>query len=100
MIDPEAVRRLRERAIRLFPALADAEVQAAAGVRAATPDGLPLVGPMADGVMIARGARRNGWLLAPLIAEVVIERFAGPAGSAASKAFDPARFPTASLAHR
>ena len=92
-IDPEAVRTLRARAIRLFPALEQAEVQAQAGVRAATPDGLPLVGPMdAAGVLVARGARRNGWLMAPLIAEVVLERLTGPARSAAALAFDPARF--------
>jgi glycine oxidase len=92
-VDAEAVRTLRARAIRLFPALEHAEVQAQAGVRAATADGLPLVGPMeAAGVMVARGARRNGWLMAPLIAEVVLERMAGPARSAAAAAFDPARF--------
>ncbi len=92
-IDAEAVRTLRARAVRLFPALENAEVQAQAGVRAATADGLPLVGPMDEpGVLVARGARRNGWLMAPLIAEVVLERMAGPARSAAAAAFDPARF--------
>jgi glycine oxidase len=93
-IEAEAVERLRERAVRLFPALADAQLRAFAGVRAATPDGLPLVGPMGEpGVLVARGARRNGWLLAPLIAEVVIERMCGPATSTAAAAFDPARLP-------
>jgi glycine oxidase len=44
----------------------------AVGVRAATPDGLPLVGRSSTpGVWIAAGARRNGWLLAPLIAKVL-----------------------------
>jgi len=91
-IDAEAVARLRERAVRLFPALDNAEVVALAGVRAATPDGLPLVGPTLEpGVLVARGARRNGWLLAPLIAEVVLERLAGGALSAAAAAFDPGR---------
>jgi glycine oxidase len=42
------------------------------GVRASTPDGLPLVGWSArPGVMLAVGARRNGWLLAPLVAGLV-----------------------------
>jgi glycine oxidase len=42
------------------------------GVRASTPDGLPLVGWSATpGVMLAVGARRNGWLLAPLVADLV-----------------------------
>jgi glycine oxidase len=92
-VDAEAVSLLRARALRLFPALATADVQAVAGVRAATPDGLPLVGPDAEaGVLVARGARRNGWLLAPLIAQVLLERLGGGPRSAAALAFDPARF--------
>ncbi|MFM8819513.1 MAG: NAD(P)/FAD-dependent oxidoreductase [Phenylobacterium sp.] len=42
------------------------------GVRAATSDGLPLAGPSSrPGVFLAAGARRNGWLLAPLVARIV-----------------------------
>jgi glycine oxidase len=71
-VDAGQVGRLRAAAARLFPALADAPAQAAVGVRGATPDGLPLVGPSAaPGVLVAAGARRNGWLLAPLVAEIV-----------------------------
>lgn len=93
VVDADAVERLRARAARLFPALAHAEVRAQAGVRAATPDGLPLVGPTAEeGVLVARGARRNGWLLAPLVAEVLLDGLAGRPRSAAAAAFDPARF--------
>jgi glycine oxidase len=92
-VDDEAVERLRARATRLFPALAQAGVRAGAGVRAATADGLPLVGPSEDrDVLVARGARRNGWLLAPLIAEVLFDRLAGRPTTAAGSAFDPARF--------
>jgi glycine oxidase len=92
-IDPDAVARLAAGARRLFPALEAAEVEARAGVRAATPDGLPLVGPGdGEGEFIARGARRNGWLLAPLIAEVLLDRLAGRPISAAARAFDPGRF--------
>jgi glycine oxidase len=91
-IDPDAVARLAAGARRLFPALAAAAVEASAGVRAATPDGLPLVGPgEGDGVLVARGARRNGWLLAPLIAEVLLDRLMGRPVSAAARAFDPGR---------
>jgi glycine oxidase len=91
-IDPDAVERLRRSAAAFFPILADAPFIAVAGVRAATADGLPLVGPgRRPGVLVARGARRNGWLLAPLIAEVVIEHLRGGPPSAQSKAFDPAR---------
>jgi glycine oxidase len=97
-IDPEAVARLAAGARRLFPALEAAGVEARAGVRAATPDGLPLVGPSAteEGlvarVLVARGARRNGWLLAPLVAEVLLDRLTGRPVSVAAAAFDPGRF--------
>jgi glycine oxidase len=92
-IDPEAVARLAAGARRLFPSLETAGIEARAGVRAATPDGLPLVGAgETEGVLVARGARRNGWLLAPLIAEVLLDRLAGRPASGAAAAFDPGRF--------
>ncbi len=48
------------------------------GIRGATPDGLPLVGPSAaPGVWLAMGARRNGWLLAPLVAAMMRAYLAG-----------------------
>jgi len=82
-IDPAAVAALIRRAEALSPDLARAPWRAAAGVRGATPDGLPLVGrSTADRVILAVGARRNGWLLAPLIAAEVVraagERAPGP----------------------
>jgi glycine/D-amino acid oxidase-like deaminating enzyme len=43
-------------------------------------------------VLIARGARRNGWLLAPLIAEVLLDRLTGRPLSLAAQAFDAGRF--------
>lgn len=63
---------LQAAAARLLPAIADAVARAQAGIRAATPDGLPWVGPARDGsTLLAVGARRNGWLLAPLAAEAL-----------------------------
>jgi glycine oxidase len=48
------------------------------GIRGATPDGLPLVGPSAaPKVWLAMGARRNGWLLAPLVAAMMRAYLAG-----------------------
>jgi glycine oxidase len=92
-IDPDAVAQLRAGAARLFPQVAQAPALAAAAVRAATSDGLPLVGPSGPpGLILAQGARRNGWLLAPLIAEVVCDRLAQRAPSVAARAFDPRRF--------
>ena len=65
---------LRE-AYRLLPDVAEMElVEAAAGLRPATPDNLPLVGPGGlDGLVWATGHYRNGILLAPLTGEAVAE---------------------------
>jgi glycine oxidase len=95
-LDTAVLARLRAGAARLFPHLAEAPAKGRAGVRAATPDGLPLVGrsagPGRADVLLCTGARRNGWLLAPLAAEVVVRTLAGADPGAAGAAFDPRRF--------
>lgn len=48
-----------------------------AGVRGATPDGLPMAGAVGDGLHLALGPRRNGWLLGPLVAGVVADEVEG-----------------------
>ena len=92
-VDPAVVERLRASAIALLPHLAAASASGAAGVRASAPDGLPLVGPSSvAGVWLAMGARRNGWLLAPLIADGLIAQLAGAPPGAWTPRFDPQRF--------
>jgi glycine oxidase len=79
--------------LRLFPALRGAPVQMAAGVRAATPDGLPMAGASAaPGVMLAVGSRRNGWLLAPLVGQMVTACVTGRDPGPYAARLDPARF--------
>jgi glycine oxidase len=79
--------------LRLFPGLAGAPVDVAAGVRAATPDGLPMAGPSATaGVLLAAGSRRNGWLLAPLVARVLAACVTGRDPGPYAARLDPARF--------
>lgn len=92
-IEPDAVTGLQAAASALFPALAQARPRAQAGVRAATPDGLPLAGPSRSdpSIILAVGARRNGWLLAPAMADVVAARLLGLDAGAFGAAFDPAR---------
>ncbi len=51
-----------------------------------------MVGEGADGVILAVGARRNGWLLAPTIAEAVLGAVEGRSKSPAAELFDPRRF--------
>ncbi|MEO8114522.1 MAG: FAD-dependent oxidoreductase, partial [Phenylobacterium sp.] len=78
---------------RLFPAIAHAPQTLMAGVRAATPDGLPMVGrSSAPGVLLAVGARRNGWLLAPLAAGIIAACVTVGEGGPYAARLDPARF--------
>ncbi len=69
------VHELLREAYRLLPDVAEMElVEAAAGLRPATPDNLPRVGPSGvDGLLWATGHYRNGILLAPLSAEILVE---------------------------
>src|SRR5262245_28144416 len=65
------VHELLREAYRALPEVAELElVETTAGLRPATPDNLPLIGPGAiDGLFLATGHFRNGILLAPLTAE-------------------------------
>jgi glycine oxidase len=69
---------LRE-AYRLLPDVAEMElVEAAAGLRPGTPDNLPRVGPAPlDGLLWATGHFRNGILLAPLAADMIVTELEG-----------------------
>jgi glycine oxidase len=91
--DPEALKPLSAALARLFPHLAEASFGWSAGVRAATPDGLPLAGwSAAPRVVLATGARRNGWLLAPLVAQVVAACVTGRDPGPYAARLDPRRF--------
>jgi glycine oxidase len=72
-----------------------------AGLRPATPDNLPAIGPATgvDGLWWAVGHRRGGILLSPATAELIVDGLAGesgrctePPGLERAAAFDPARF--------
>lgn len=60
------------------------------GVRGALPDGLPAAGDC-DGVVVALAPRRNGWLLAPLVAGVVADAVQGRPPGPHAAALDPTR---------
>ena len=91
-VDPAKTERLYTAAARLFPGLAEAQFEAFTGIRAATLDGLPLAGPStAPGVFLAVGARRNGWLLAPLVAQAIAARITGKDLDRFALRLDPAR---------
>jgi glycine/D-amino acid oxidase-like deaminating enzyme len=68
------VRGLLDAARALVPAMEDATfLDARAGLRPATSDGLPIIGPseQSDRIVYASGHYRNGILLAPLTAALV-----------------------------
>ena len=73
------VHELLREAYRLLPDVAELElVEAAAGLRPATPGNLPLVGPSpVGGLLWATGHYRNGILLAPLAADTLVAHLEG-----------------------
>lgn len=90
--------RLRARAAHLLPALASAEaapqVEAWAGLRPATADLLPLLGPLPHSSLqwAATGHYRNGILLAPGTARVLADAIQGKPPAVDLLPFSPARF--------
>lgn len=73
----EGVARLLEFATHAVPRLGNAVVERTwAGLRPATSDGRPIIGPVPElpNLVIATGHNRNGILLAPITAEMVAER--------------------------
>jgi glycine oxidase len=84
---------LRAAAAALYPHLRSASAIGQAGVRTATPDGLPMIGPSAaPGVFLVTGARRNGWLLAALAGRMTVATLAGVDPGPWAAACQPARF--------
>jgi glycine oxidase len=79
-------------AIELLPGLGELAVERlSAGLRPATPDNLPAIGPsVTPGLHWATGHYRHGVLLAPITAELVVAGILGAEPSA--EAFAPARF--------
>lgn len=92
--DEATAEALRASACRMLPALAKLPLEAHwAGLRPATPDELPLVGPIRElhGLYVNAGHYRNGVLCAPVSAECLVH-FLCKVETAARTAFDPGRF--------
>jgi glycine oxidase len=96
LFDLVAQNELHQEAIALWPALASAPiVESWSGFRPMTPDGLPMFGPSSmHGVYLATGTYRNGWLLAPAIAQALVD-MVGPNAKTMGdlQPFSPQRFP-------
>ena len=92
-VDPAIAQTLAERFRAMAPSIPAGPFRPMAGVRAATPDGLPMAGPsVTSGVWLASGARRNGWLLAPLIADIVTRGVLGHSPPPWAALMAPSRF--------
>lgn len=85
---------LRSLAAALLPGLAQArQLDAWAGLRPSTPDGLPFLGPLPDShnQFVAAGHYRNGILLAPATAHVMAQVLTGEVTAIDLSAYSPAR---------
>lgn len=77
-------------AIELMPPLREYRLLSAeAGLRPATPDGMPLIGRLDDRTVVATGHGRNGILMSAITAELIAEVLAGK--SIDNPAIEPGR---------
>lgn len=101
-VDPAAIASLQSAASELWPPIRKARViEAWAGLRPATPDSLPVIGPVSDQTSrswLALGHFRNGILLAPGTARILRQMILGEPLSIETGAFSAGRF-VESLAH-
>ncbi|MBM7771531.1 glycine oxidase [Actinokineospora baliensis] len=87
------VRDLLRDAEQVLPGIAEYELtEVAAGLRAGSPDNLPLIGTLEPGLLVATGHHRNGLLLAPVTASAVVSLLRGDPLPGPVLAADPARF--------
>lgn len=93
-VDPSAIRQLLHDAARYLPELLSAPItQSWAGLRPGTPDNLPIIGPThIPRVFVATGHFRNGILLAPVTAQIMVELIQNRPAPLDISAFSPARF--------
>jgi glycine oxidase len=88
------VHELLRAAYELLPGVAELELtETIAGLRPATPDNAPLIGPTGvDGLLLATGHYRNGVLLTPVTAEAVAAFLGAGEPPAWTERFLPTRF--------
>jgi glycine oxidase len=88
------VRAILDMALEILPALSDVRIADAwAGLRPATPDGLPVIGPGAvPGLVHAGGLFKDGVLLGPLVGEIAAQLAMARPPAADLSPFSPSRF--------
>jgi glycine/D-amino acid oxidase-like deaminating enzyme len=94
--EPGVPARIVRGAIRMVPALADAEIRSAWwGIRPLTPDERPAVGRLRDGLSIAAGHGSEGVILGAGTGQLVASQLLGDDPPFDPEPFDPGLFPTA-----
>ena len=91
-VDRARLSELAAAAETVFPNQIRLTEKAWAGIRPMSPDGWPIIGPGGDGVIVAAGHSRDGWLMAPLTAEIVAAYVFGTDVPAHWVALSPERF--------
>ena len=93
-VEPDVIQQLHQAASNLVPSLGEAKmIEAWAGLRPGSPDGLPIIGPGSlPGTYVATGHFRNGILLAPITAAVISELIQGRQSRIDLLPFSPSRF--------
>ena len=93
LVDPAQVEALLAAADALLPGEVQPTPKPWTGIRPMSPDGWPMIGPSGD-VLIAAGHSRNGWLLAPITAEIITAYVMGADIPPEWAALSPDRFET------
>lgn len=91
-VDRARVAELAAAAEALLPGQVRVSDRAWAGIRPMSPDGWPLIGPTGEGLFVAAGHSRNGWLMAPITAEIISAYVFGEDIDPSWAALAPARF--------
>ncbi len=91
-VDRAKVAELHAAAERLLPGEVKLTEKAWAGIRPMSPDGWPMIGPSGAGVLLAAGHSRDGWLMAPITAEIITAYVFGNEIPARWAALSPERF--------
>ena len=88
---------LREKALEIAPSLVNLEISESwTGLRPFAEDGLPILGKIAENLLIATAHYRNGILLAPVTAKILAEKVTENKDSKYFKSFSPNRFQSSS----
>lgn len=91
-VSREKVAELLAKAEQRLPGEVKLGESAWAGIRPMSPDGWPIIGPTGDGLLVAAGHSRQGWLLAPITAEIITAYVFGAEIAPEWAALSPQRF--------